>query len=65
MDLGAGVVLRNSPDNVGSHWMQALIPFPQPVEVATGATISVELCWDVDRLSVAGARSLKPWEAGS
>lgn len=45
LDLGAGVVLRNSPDNFGSHWMQALIPFDTPVEVTAGDEVDVQLQW--------------------
>ncbi|MFJ9416599.1 50S ribosomal protein L11 methyltransferase [Streptomyces sp. NPDC101227] len=45
LDLGSGVVLRNSPDNVGSHWMQALIPFDKPVPVSPGERLDVELHW--------------------
>lgn len=63
MDLGAGVVLRNSPDNVSSHWMQALVPFPQPIKVTEGTTVTVTVRWDTDRLSVADCRSPEPWKA--
>ncbi|TJZ57115.1 methyltransferase domain-containing protein [Streptomyces piniterrae] len=45
LDLGSGVVLRNSPDNVGSHWMQALIPFDKPAMVGPGDRLDVELHW--------------------
>jgi SAM-dependent methyltransferase len=57
MDLGAGVVIRNSPDNVVSHWMQALVPFDQPIDVVAGTAASVELSWAADRLSVSAHRS--------
>ena len=63
MDLGAGVVVRNSPDNVSSHWMQALVPFPQPMTVTEGTTVTVEVGWDTDRLSVADRRSPESWRA--
>jgi type II protein arginine methyltransferase len=61
LDLGAGVVLRNSPDNLGSHWMQALIPFPHPREVTAGTTVTAEVRWDTDRMSVTDLRSPQPW----
>lgn len=53
MDLGAGVTLRNAPDNVSSHWMQAFIPFDEPLEVAEGQALAIELRWQDGRLSVA------------
>jgi hypothetical protein len=48
--LGAGVVLRNSPDNIASHWMQANVPFGRPVAVRPFEEICVELTWQGDRL---------------
>ncbi|MFC0861734.1 50S ribosomal protein L11 methyltransferase [Sphaerimonospora cavernae] len=52
MDLGAGVMLRNSPDNVSSHWMQALIPFDVPVVVNAGEVFECDLQWQGGRLSI-------------
>jgi predicted RNA methylase len=52
MTLGGGVLLRNSPDNSTSHWMQACIPFPSPVSVQAGESIELLLSWQQDRLSV-------------
>ncbi|MFE0699542.1 50S ribosomal protein L11 methyltransferase [Streptomyces sp. NPDC058872] len=51
MDLGAGVTLRNSPNNVSSHWMQALISFDEPLEVAAGDSVTVEVHWQDGLLS--------------
>ena len=51
MDLGAGVVLRNSPENLGSHWMQALVSFDRPVPVTAGSTLELELRWSSERLT--------------
>jgi type II protein arginine methyltransferase len=51
LDLGAGVVLRNSPDNVGSHWMQAYIPFSRPVPTSELRPARVEVAWRDGQLS--------------
>lgn len=50
LDLGAGVVLRNSPENICSHWMQALVPFERPLPVEAETNIEVNLWWLSDRL---------------
>jgi type II protein arginine methyltransferase len=52
MDLGAGVVIRNSPENLGSHWMQALMSFDRPVPVSAGSHLDVELSWKNESLTV-------------
>jgi SAM-dependent methyltransferase len=52
MSLGGGIVLRNSPDNLASHWMQAFVPFAQPVALTGGERVRIELSWQRDRLSV-------------
>lgn len=52
LSLGGGIVLRNSPDNPGSHWMQAFLPFDEPVETAAGERVQFDFCWESDRLSV-------------
>ena len=51
MDLGAGVVLRNSPDNLCTHWMQAYVPYPEPVRVSAGDTALVEVSWMDGRIT--------------
>lgn len=51
MDLGAGVVLRNSPENLGSHWMQALVSFDGPVPVKAGTDLELKLRWAGERLT--------------
>jgi type II protein arginine methyltransferase len=51
MDLGAGVVIRNSPDNVRSHWMQALVPFGDPLDVSAGEGVALTLTWRGNRLA--------------
>jgi type II protein arginine methyltransferase len=56
LDLGAGVVLRNSPENVGSHWMQALIPFDEPLPVKAGSRLDIELSWTDYRLTATPAK---------
>lgn len=43
LDLGGGVVLRTSPDNAATHWMQAFVPFAAPVAVRAGGAVQVEL----------------------
>ncbi|WP_242902492.1 50S ribosomal protein L11 methyltransferase [Actinomadura terrae] len=50
MDLGGGVVLRNSPDNTGSHWMQGFVSFRDPMPVRAGETLSVVLRWEGTKL---------------
>jgi hypothetical protein len=50
MDLGGRVTMRNSPDNVSSHWMQAWIPFGVPFEVIAGGIIEIDIHWRDDLL---------------
>ncbi|WDZ83711.1 50S ribosomal protein L11 methyltransferase [Micromonospora cathayae] len=50
MDLGAGVVIRNSPDNLRSHWMQALVPIGDPLAVSAGDRVALTLTWHGTRL---------------
>lgn len=58
MSLGAGVVLRNSPDNLASHWMQAFVPFAEPYAVTDGARVRLDFAWQRGRLS---ARAITPY----
>jgi type II protein arginine methyltransferase len=51
LDVGGGVVLRNSPDNLGSHWMQAYVPFPHPVETTAGVPVRMDLAWQGGRIT--------------
>lgn len=51
LELGAGIVLRNSLDNVTSHWMQAFIPFEKSAAVSNGQQLSFELSWTDLQLS--------------
>jgi predicted O-methyltransferase YrrM len=51
MDMGAQVTICNPPDNVGSHWMQAWIPFKVPIEVTKGTRVDVSLQWYGGRMS--------------
>lgn len=53
LDLGAGVMLRNSPDNISSHWMQALIQFESPIDVKAGQVVEHEIQWKNGRLLAA------------
>lgn len=50
IDLDEKVTLRNSPENVGSHWMQALMLFGRPVPVVAGSTLDVDVRWKKERL---------------
>lgn len=50
LDLGGGVTIRNSPDNIRSHWMQALVPFGASLPVAGGDRVAVTLTWHDNRL---------------
>jgi type II protein arginine methyltransferase len=50
LDLGAGVVLRNSPENIASHWMQAFVPFDRPLAVRPFEEICTDVTWSRDRL---------------
>jgi type II protein arginine methyltransferase len=52
LSLGGGVVLRNSPDNLASHWMQAFVQFDEPVELSAGERLRFDFCWQRLRLSV-------------
>lgn len=51
LDLGSGVAIRNSPDNLGSHWMQAFIPFDEPVPVQAGQGLDIAFAWSGTTLS--------------
>ncbi|KAA2252602.1 hypothetical protein F0L68_35000 [Solihabitans fulvus] len=50
MELGGGIVLRNSPDNLGSHWMQAFVPLPEPIPVHRGQSFEFTIEWREERL---------------
>lgn len=52
--LGGGIVLRNSPENLASHWMQAFVSFAEPVELRAGDRFRVELSWQRGRLYARG-----------
>ncbi|TDD95329.1 methyltransferase domain-containing protein [Actinomadura rubrisoli] len=52
LDLGGGMVLRNSPADSGSHWMQGVIPFAEPVPTKVGEPVSFRLRWSDTRLSI-------------
>ncbi|MFC4584814.1 50S ribosomal protein L11 methyltransferase [Sphaerisporangium corydalis] len=52
MSLGGGIVLRNSPDNLASHWMQAFVPFVEPIELSAGDRVEMLFSWQNCRLSV-------------
>lgn len=52
MSLGGGIILRNSPDNLASHWMQAFVQFAQPVMLTEGEKVRIEFSWQRDRFSV-------------
>jgi arginine Nomega-methyltransferase len=51
MDLGGGVMVRNSPDNRNSHWMQAFIAFPADVPASAGTNAVIRIGWCGTRLS--------------
>ena len=50
LDLGAGITIRNSPDNLQSHWMQALVPLPADRPVTADTTVELRLTWHGERL---------------
>lgn len=52
MSLGGGIVLCNSPDNLASHWMQAFVPFAQPVMLTDGERVRIDFSWQRGQLSV-------------
>lgn len=52
MSLGGGIVLQNFPENLSSHWMQAFVPFGEPVEIAAGERLRIGFAWQDGRLSV-------------
>ncbi|MFK0291952.1 50S ribosomal protein L11 methyltransferase [Streptomyces sp. NPDC090442] len=51
LELSDGIVLSNAPANVGSHWMQAMIPLEKPVPVVAGETCHIDFGWSDFRLS--------------
>ncbi|MGI8695676.1 MAG: 50S ribosomal protein L11 methyltransferase [Mycobacteriales bacterium] len=53
LDLGAGVVVRTTPDNAVTHWMQAFIPFTTPIRVDAGERLRVDIRCDGTRLFAA------------
>ncbi|MFC8452444.1 50S ribosomal protein L11 methyltransferase [Kitasatospora sp. NPDC057223] len=52
LELGGGVTLRNSPENVSSHWMQAMIPLPTPLVVDPAEPVELELAWTETQFSL-------------
>ncbi len=52
MTLGGGIVLRNAPDNLASHWMQAFVPFAEPLDLTAGDRLGMRFSWERYRLSV-------------
>lgn len=57
LELCADVVLRNAPGTARSHWMQAFIPWIDPVDVTAGEPLVVDLDWSDAQLT---AHSLVP-----
>ncbi|WP_218150564.1 50S ribosomal protein L11 methyltransferase [Actinokineospora terrae] len=49
--LGGGIALRNAPDNLASHWMQAFVPFAEPRPHAAGERVRIAFSWTGGRLS--------------
>lgn len=64
LDLGAGVRLRNSPENAGLHWMQAFVPFEAPLRVEAGQRLDVTVRWCRERLIVTRIQSSSSTEVG-
>lgn len=62
--LGAGVALHNTPDNLGLHWMQAFVPFDEPVSVDPEQPLAVTLRWHRSRLTVSRITVSTSKEAG-
>ncbi|MBT0772922.1 hypothetical protein KIH74_28525 [Kineosporia sp. J2-2] len=61
MDLGAGEGIDTAP-GTPSHWMQAFIPFPRPVQVIAGHPLTVSLSIE-DEVSIV-ARPVLPDDTG-
>jgi arginine Nomega-methyltransferase len=51
LDLGADVLLHNAPTVAQSHWMQAFLPWTDPIDVTAGEQIAVDLAWSEARLT--------------
>ncbi len=62
MVLVDGVVLCNSPDNLSLHWMQACIPFTEPVPVQGGEMMRVRFSWQRSCLSIQHMKTAHPTE---
>lgn len=52
MELAPGIVLCNPPENVRSHWMQALVILDRPQPTRAGQTSPLEIRWEHGRLHV-------------
>lgn len=52
LDLSDGIMLRNSLDGDGSHWMPGWVPLEKPLPVKAGETVHFQLGWSDDTLSV-------------
>jgi type II protein arginine methyltransferase len=50
LDLGAGITLCNSVEHPASHWMQAFVPFPEPIGVSRGDAVVSEVRWHTNRI---------------
>jgi arginine Nomega-methyltransferase len=59
MGLGSGVTLCNSPANSASHWMQAFIPFAEPLELEAGESLPLEIRWQCDQLTARPATTIQ------
>ncbi|MGW2521942.1 50S ribosomal protein L11 methyltransferase [Streptomyces sp. NPDC001617] len=45
LDMGNGIVLTNSPDNPGSHWMQGWVGLEKPLPTKAGEAVSLRFTW--------------------
>ncbi|NBD08495.1 SAM-dependent methyltransferase [Corallococcus sp. Z5C101001] len=43
LDLGGGILLSNAPENLSSHWMQAVQGFEMPLRVEAGRPLCAEI----------------------
>lgn len=66
LELDTGISLCNAPDNSGSHWMQAFLPLPEPLEVAPGCVVEMDVHCGGTRLTASEVQvSVAPWRAVS
>ncbi|WP_158581379.1 50S ribosomal protein L11 methyltransferase [Actinomadura spongiicola] len=60
LDLASGVTLSNSPDQVGTHWRQAVQTLERPVTCQASGSVDLLVAHDEERVLVRGVEDGRP-----